>query len=69
MQPKMSTLFHFKNEIEHFLTVFTQYMLSLDLFIVHLMLTSEVLTLNHFLSMYSVRMEANHHVDKGPSLF
>ena len=50
-------------------TVFTQYMLSLDLFIVHLMLTSEVLTLNHFLSMNNVRMEANHHVDKGPSLF
>ena len=42
---------------------------SLDLFIVHLMLTSEVLTLNHFLSTNSVRMEANHHAGKGPSLF
>ena len=42
---------------------------SLDLFIVHRMLTSEVLTLNHFLSMNSVSMEANHHVGKGLSLF
>ena len=42
---------------------------SLDLFIVHLMLTSELLTLNHFFSMNSVRMEANHRVGKGPSLF
>jgi len=32
------------------------------------MLTSEVLTLNHSLSMKSVSMEANHQVGKGPSL-
>ena len=42
---------------------------SLDLFIVHLMSTSEVLTLKRFLSINSGHMGANHHVSKGPSLF
>ena len=41
---------------------------SLDLFIVHFILTPKIL--NHFLSMNSVHIEANHHLGKaGPSLF